>query len=392
MRTFERTHPWITFTINLRQASPLLWIALGEAISKCDHLAKVPLLPATAKRLHQITLAKGVAATTAIEGNTLTEAEVLKAVEGNLTLPPSKDYMRQEVENIIGACNGILELAAAGRIQPLSIAIIKDYNRVVLTGLPPKEDLTAGEIRTHSVGVGNVYRGAPAEDCDYLLERLCAWLAGPDFKAPPGLDLIYAIIKAVVAHLYLAWIHPFGDGNGRTARLLEFHLLLAAGISSPAAHLLSNHYNETRTEYYRQLDLASKSGGDIVPFISYAVTGFVDGLRAQLESVWEQAWYVTWRNFVHESFSGEQGDKANRQRRLLLDLGERADWVDLTEVATLTPQLAKDYGGRTSKTLQRDINDLELRNLVERDSKRVRARREIILSYLPPKRRDQAPS
>jgi Fic family protein len=100
----------------------------------------------------------------------------------------------------------------------------------------------------------------------------------------------------VVAHLCLAWIHPFGDGNGRTARLVEFQILLGAGVPTPAAHLLSNHYNQTRTEYYRQLDRASKSGGEIVPFIEYAARGFVDGLREQLHKIRDQQWDVSWRS------------------------------------------------------------------------------------------------
>lgn len=71
-----------------------------------------------------------------------------------------------------------------------------------------------------------------------------------------------AILKAIAAHLYLAWIHPF-DGNGRTARLMELRLLLAAGVTTPATHLLSNHYNLTRGEYYRQLDAASRTGNPL---------------------------------------------------------------------------------------------------------------------------------
>jgi hypothetical protein len=54
------------------------------------------------------------------------------------------------------------------------------------------------------------------------------------------------LIAAVVAHVYFEWIHPFGDGNGRTGRLIELKLLLEAGVPQPAAHLLSNHYNATR--------------------------------------------------------------------------------------------------------------------------------------------------
>jgi len=63
-----------------------------------------------------------------------------------------------------------------------------------------------------------------------LLERLCVWLESADFTPQPGLELVYAILKAIVAHVYLAWIHPFGDGSGRTARLMEFQILMVAGV------------------------------------------------------------------------------------------------------------------------------------------------------------------
>ncbi len=55
----------------------------------------------------------------------------------------------------------------------------------------------------------------------------------PDFAAKADHELIYAIIKAVLAHVYIAWIHPFGNGNGRTARLIEFHLLMSGGMPPP---------------------------------------------------------------------------------------------------------------------------------------------------------------
>src|SRR5437773_8034922 len=104
---YQRTHPWITFQVDLRGAGSDLWLLLGEAASKCEHLARVPLRPATAELLHRIYLAKGAAATTAIEGNTLSEAEVLEAVDGTLRVPTSKAYLKQEVDNVIAAFNGI---------------------------------------------------------------------------------------------------------------------------------------------------------------------------------------------------------------------------------------------------------------------------------------------
>jgi hypothetical protein len=57
-----------------------------------------------AQGLHRLYLEKGALATTAIEGNTLTENEVLQHLEGTLKLPPSKEYPGQEIDNIVGAC------------------------------------------------------------------------------------------------------------------------------------------------------------------------------------------------------------------------------------------------------------------------------------------------
>ena len=70
-RTYERTHPFIRFRVDLKEAPASLWILLGEAQSKCEHLSGVPLPVGVQRELNQLYLAKGVLATTAIEGNTL---------------------------------------------------------------------------------------------------------------------------------------------------------------------------------------------------------------------------------------------------------------------------------------------------------------------------------
>jgi Fic family protein len=268
-RTCQDTHPWINFQIDMRRADPFLWMALGEIQSKCEHVAGVPLRPDAAAELHELYLAKGIMATAAIEGNTLSEEEVERRIKGDLKLPPSKEYLGTEIDNILEACNLILQEVVRDGVTGVSAEDLCRYNGLVLKGLKVDEDVVPGEVRRHSAGVGR-YRGAPAEDCEYLLERLCQWLSGSDFEAPKGFEIVYGVLKAIIAHIYIAWVHPFGDGNGRTARLVEVRLLLEAGAPSAAAHLLSNFYNQTRTEYYRQLDAASRSGGDILPFIKYA--------------------------------------------------------------------------------------------------------------------------
>jgi Fic family protein len=140
---------------------------------------------------------------------------------------------------------------------------------------------------------------------------------------------VLGLIRAIIAHVYLAWIHAFGDGNGRTARLVEFQLLVSAGVPTPAAHLLSNHYNQTRSEYYRQLRVASESGGDIIPFMMYATQGFLDGLRHQLKVIRDQQWDVAWENYIYDSFRTLTKKTDIRRRHLVLDLSERVESTSL---------------------------------------------------------------
>lgn len=389
MRTYEETHKWITFRLDLRRASHRLWMLLGEAQSKSVHIAGVPLLPRVAREMHKVFLAKGALATTAIEGNTLTEEDVLKRLEGKLELPPSKQYLGQEIDNIIEACNTIAERILGDDPTDVCVQNVKDYNALVLRNLTLADEVVPGQIREHSVVVGT-YRCAPPEDCEYLLGRLCDWL-NTEFKAPEGQEIAYGILRAIIAHIYLAWIHPFGDGNGRTARLIEFQILLSSGVPDTAAHLLSNHYNQTRTEYYRQLDRAHGSGGDILEFIEYALQGFVDGLSEQIELIRAQQMAVHWVNYVHDRFRNQDRPPAQRRRRLVLDLSQQQQPVPISELRLISPRIAEAYASRTAKTIQRDVNLLERMGLVEKTPEGVRARTEIMWAFLPRTRlEDQA--
>lgn len=380
---YEKSHPWLTFRLDLRAARPALWMLLGEAGSKVEHVAGSLLKPEVAQRLHHLFLAKGALATTAIEGNTLTEDEVLRLIEGKLHLPPSREYLARDVENIVVACNGIVADLLAGQGAKLTPQAIKEFNRQVLAGLELEEGVVPGKVRDHSVVVGR-YRAAPARDCEHLLDRLCEWLNGPAFEPPDSeWRVAMTIIKAGVAHLYLAWIHPFGDGNGRVARLVEFQLLLGAGVPTPAAHLLSNHYNQTRAEYYRQLDRASGSGGEILPFVEYAVRGFADGLREQLRLIKNQQFDDRWEQYVYESFGDTKSGAELRRRQLALDLSRHEAPVPKSRLGTLSPALAAAYADRTAKTLTRDVNALVRMGLVERVAGGYHARREILLAFLP---------
>lgn len=384
-RSYIKSHPWFSFELDLRKVNYQLWMALGEAQSKCDHISGIPLQPDIQKHLHTLYLAKGVHATTAIEGNTLSVEEIQDRIEGKLDLPPSREYLGKEADNIIRGCNEIMDRVMQSGPADLDFEKIKEYNRIILEGLALAEEVVPGEIREHSVGVVR-YRGAPPEDCEYLLTRMCEWLNG-DIREQKKENLIaFGILRAIAAHIYIAWIHPFGDGNGRTARLVEFEILLANGVPTDAAHLLSNHYNQTRDEYYRQLDSASKSNGQIIPFIEYALQGFIDGLKEQIRVIREAQLQITWRDFIYDNFRNISGSTNERRRKLILDISEKTEPIPLKDIRHVSPRIAELYASKKDRTISRDINELISMELLERKGKGFFPKRERMLAFLPARR------
>ena len=385
------THPWITFNLDLSGDIPYtLWLLLGAAESKCRHLAGIPLHPDKQRELHTLSLRRGIRATTAIEGNTLSEDEIRKIVEGkDAEFPKSKEYQRIEVENALNAYNAVLKEIDEKGSCPVSYEQLKIDHATFLNGLKIKEEVIPGEIRTHAVSVGN-YRGAPAEDCEFLLRKLFDWLQG-DWRFGKEHEIIEGIVKAIISHLYIAWIHPFGDGNGRSARLLEFRFLMNANVPSTAAHLLTKHYNDTRTEYYDALDATSGARGNPVVFLIYALQGFVDALDDQIKIILEEQLNVAWENYIHTSaFKGKHSESQVRQRDLLLEISSYNAPVSTDELRRRLPEsLLKDYAQKTSRAFNRDINALLGGGLLIRTNEGIVAAKDKMKAFLPVCRRIQ---
>ena len=431
-RAYQTSHPWISFSINLDRAAPRLWALLGQAAAFCEQVSGAVLPPRAGRKLYRTYLVKGARATTAIENNTLTEEQVGQALDGTLDLPPSQGYLGQEVVNILDACRDIRDRIMAGTAPRLTRKWIADANRAVLRGLEEVlgEGVVPGEVPAFHVGVGR-YRAAPREDCDYLLDRLCRWLDEDDVPGPrtgaaggdvsqggpsqrghagaptdaadPAVGtprrvfqdarrrrMAEGILKATLAHLYIAWIHPYGDGNGRTARLVEFMLLARAGVPFPSAHLMSNHFNLTRNRYYRELDRSSRVGGhgrddehgDAFGFVEYAVRGFVDGLADQCRYIEQVQMELAWEHFVFQTFrQGKQTLAARRRREVVLALSALDKPVRKRDVPALTSQVAHMYADRTGKTLTRDLNWLVGAGLIERGPEGYRARMERMKAF-----------
>lgn len=395
MTKYQETHPWIDFQPRLDDLPPSIYVYTGQCFELLQMMSGLPLPPSMVKEFRRTYIAKGAMSTTAIEGNTLSEAQVRAIMDGELDLPPVQRYLQQEVENMLEAFQTVEQAVLASKRITVIPELLCQYNGLVMKNLKPELGPVFGKLRTVLVGVGNYIAPDPA-DCPILVDRFCEWLNSKDINSPetPQIKFAKGFIKALLAHLYVAWIHPFEDGNGRTARLLEYHLLLETGLPVTAAHLMADHYNLTRPLYYHQLALSSKvEPYSPVPFIRYGLEGLQIGLKEQTEKIKQEMTRMTWENFVRDHFDQRDRTPNNlRQQRLALKLPLDRD-TDISGIPSLDVHLGVEYYHKSARTLSRDISQLEDAGLIARKEKRIRPNLGVLARFVPPQvPRDEHPA
>lgn len=356
------------------------WYILGQCGALIKAISYTPIRPDYREKLHTIALIKGAQATTAIEGNTLSFEEI-EEIQRGFDLPPSREYLQKEVENILKGFNTILkEILVEDTIATITPDLIKRFHLMVGDNLGEAFKAQPGKFRRNNVTVGT-YRPPGFEKVPELVERLGSWLA-KEFHFIKGQSFHETIIQAIITHLYIIWIHPFSDGNGRTARLIEYYLLLRAGVPDIASHILSNFYNRTRNEYYRYIELSTEQKTP-TPFLEYALRGFRDGLAEILEVIQENQLLITWRNYIYGVFSTRKGSEAvnNRRRNLILRIPHDR-YCTAEEILELHPSVFKHYQEASDRTFLRDLDELMEIGLLEKGKTGYRARIDILGGYM----------
>lgn len=358
---------------------------LGQCNSIIKALCNIPISPDYRLKLLSVSLKKGAKSTTAIEGNTLSVEEIEKVDKG-IRLAPSKEYQETEVLNILNALNQLLrEVSVNHKIEIVSVELIKRLNHMAGKDLGEHFEAIPGKIRRNNVVVGVKYRAPEYQDVEMLLKQFCEWNI-KEFHFEKGQSFIDSIIQAIVSHIYIVWIHPFGDGNGRTARLLEFYIMLRSGNPDFASHLLSNFYNETRNEYYRHLDKSVKIG-DLSGFISYAVRGYRDGLNDILNLVHKYLFKISWDKYIHDIFQTKKikgkTESINKRRRNLILAIPINNKLNMDGIMNLNVEIASTYKVRSPRTLARDIKELIDLKLLNYENGIYQANTALLERYIP---------
>lgn len=371
MRTYERTHPWITFRFDPRTLPYPVWILLGEAAAACTWLGEAALPTKEGQLINYIARLRGVLGNAALDGNTLSEDQVDRLLEGSLRLPPSQVFQEREVRNLLKAVR-LAEARSTAGDHDMGPWALQMLHAQVMKELPAPSGEAPGEFR--SVRSAGPAAGVAPEEIIPLLNRLREWTSSGLFNpAHEEERLPFAVLRALATHLYLLWIAPFAEGNGRTARLAEFQVLLGAGIPAVAAHALAAHAWATRGEYQRQTAQATFASGDITPFLAYLVRGFSHAVKAVVAEVAALQHGALAQDELRRRVDPSALPNGLRLHQLAEALLAGGSSVPTAKAARLSPDLAHAYARLNPKTLQRDLAHLEELGLAKRGRGTVQA-------------------
>lgn len=224
---------------------------------------------------------------TMIEGNKLDEKEIIKVISHKKIKPKQRD--KKEVLGYYAALEYVHQIADKNPL--LNEKIIQTIHAIVMSSGNPKAKPTKyrdgqNVIRDSSSGA-IVYMPPEAKDVSALMSQMTNWIN----KELSKKDLPLPIIAAI-AHYQFATVHPYYDGNGRTARLLTTLLLHLSGYGLKGIYCLEEYYAKDLGSYYQVLSIGNhrnyymgRAESDITSFIEYFCTGMAKAFESVRKNI-----------------------------------------------------------------------------------------------------------
>jgi Fic family protein len=212
---------------------------------------------------------------THIEGTALSLEQAKSILEGGKVKGVSRDDER-ELLNYKKAMDFISKYL--GKDDPVSEGIVRELHKILVKGVRG-ENANPGNYRKIQNYIVNsrtrevVYTPPAPLDVPHLMREFTEWVSKAEDVSP--------ILVAGIAQFQFVHIHPFIDGNGRTARLLSTLILYKTGYDFKRLFTISEYYDKDRPSYYQAIQTVRKNNMDMTTWLEY----FVDGLRSQMTEI-----------------------------------------------------------------------------------------------------------
>lgn len=326
---------------------------LTKTILELEHLKNRPLKNTTSESifLQLKSLLHAVEAVTSarIEGNHTTIASYIEKRDDD---SHKNDEQIIEISNLIDGLDFIDKYVME---EPISADFIKELHRIVVGDLTHEGDKRAGAWRDEPRYIANAEHQPPEPyDVPDLMRELIDYINNDDSEQ-------YDLLKIAITNHRFVWIHPFGNGNGRTDRLLTYALLCKKGYIAPNKMRLFNPtaiFAGDRNKYYDMLALADDYKDEhILEWCEY----FLSGVRNEIK----KSESLADAEFINKKIllpAVDRMEKAGIISRLESNILGRAIRLNTIKAGDI-----KDLWGRdvTSVAIAQQIKKLRDRNLVK---------------------------
>ncbi|MBA4423537.1 MAG: hypothetical protein C0390_10665 [Syntrophus sp. (in: bacteria)] len=283
-------------------------------------LTQIPYQRSWAEELQKIQLKREVAGTSRIEGAEFTERELDAAMRE--TPEQLETRSQKQAAAAVATYRWIAQLPGD---RPVDEALIFEVHRRIVTGCDD-DHCAPGKLRgrDENVTFGSPrHRGAAGGDeCAETMRQLAEAVRSVFNRHDP-------LIQALTLHYHVAAMHPFLDGNGRTARAVEALMLQRTGLRDTLFIAMSNYYYENKTAYLTALNETWDRNHDLTPFLKFALKGIESQCQRLFAEIRQQVVKALYRNTMNDLFGRLQSPRKRVMSgrhvqilNLLLDAGE----------------------------------------------------------------------
>jgi Fic family protein len=285
-----------------------------------------------------------------LEGAVVTRSEAREMIRSQR--PPTTEHERMVMNNY-----RTMRLLTELREQPLTPEMILRIHREVTAGTlkdSGREGQLRGagdDVRVEDEESGEVFHTPPdAADLHARMMRLC------EFANETGMTgFLHPVVRSIVLHFWIAYDHPFVDGNGRTARALFYWSMLRNGYWLAEYFSISHEILRVPKKYYRAFLHTETDGNDLNYFLLHQLEVICDSIKSLRESI---------RAKQEEAESLRRnlgvGGEFNHRQIALLKHALKHPFAAYTVVGHQTSH------GTSNQTAKNDIAALEAKGLLER--------------------------
>ncbi|NQT24589.1 Fic family protein [candidate division KSB1 bacterium] len=342
------------FTFSAKFSDEKLTSNLIESEILFKTINDLPILPSISAQMQEEIVKRSIFSTAALEGNPLPEKAVIEILNQD-NYNENSERAKKEIQNLKEAYKYLRAIYPPDNYHKIGEELIRNIHKSITSGIN-YNDNSPGKFRNFMVKVGDANHGGIytppkiLKDISNLIKIFIEWINCDEMMK------INPIIRAALSHYHLGLIHPFGDGNGRTARLVEAIILQTSGFRYVPV-MLSNFYYRNIDDYYWAFSKSIRNKeDDVTDFLEFVLRGMIESLNEIKETITFHIRVLTLKDYFLFLYSEKK--ITNRQYDLLLILIENIHYqFTLNEIHKSHP-LNILYRNVSPSTIRRDIKKL----------------------------------